>query len=226
MKKASVLSLLSASLVVLLAACAVPAAIQPEREQPVSMPVRDDGVTQVSGVVPGYDLGAGNLRASFDVRSQPVEYASGHIDEGGNFILELLNPPRQALLEVRDAWPVEIDLTVSNPTARLAFLYFYSVHQDRERPSGWIFMDTVTDPEQEPRVGDRNAAYVYAHQPTRVRINASTTGGGQRYVSDLNLARGWNRVVSEVTTVSTGVITIREYIDYSTSVPWQFEEAD
>lgn len=220
------LSVLSAGLMLLLAACTVPAALQPEREQPIPMPVRADGVTVVTGTVPGYDLGAGTLRASFDIRSQPVEYAGGTIASDGSFSLELLTPPRQALLEVRDAWPVDLPLTVSNPTARVAFLYYYGVHQDRERPSGWIYMDSVSDPDQEPQVGDRNAAYVYAHQPTRVRINASTPGGGQRYIADLNLARGWNRVVSEVTTVSTGVITVREYIDYGSTVPWQFEEAD
>lgn len=225
MRRAS-LSLLSAGLVVLLAACAVPAALEPVREQPVGMPTRADGVTEVTGKVAGYDLGAGTLRASFDVRSQPVEYASGTIDADGNFTIELLTPPRQALLEVADAWPVDLPMTVSNPTARLAFLYFYGVHQDRERPSGWIFMDTVSDPDRETQVGDRYGAYVYAHQPTRIRINASTTGGGQRYVADLNLARGWNRVVTEVTTVATGVITMREYIDYSSPLPWQFEEAD
>ena len=220
------LPLLSAGLLLLLAACAVPAALEPQREQAVPMPVRADGVTAVTGRVEGYDLGAGTLRARFDVRTQEVEFASGRIDEAGNFTLELLTPPRNALLEVRDAWPVDLDMTVSNPGARLAFLYFFGVHHDRERPSGWIFMDTVADPDQELQVGDRYGAYVYPHQPTRIRINASTQGGGQRYVADLNLARGWNRVLSEVTTVSTGVTTVREYIDYDSHIPWQFEEAD
>lgn len=210
---------------VLLAACTVPAALEPQREAAVPMPVDADGLTVVTGVVPDYSGGAGTIGASFDVRNVEVHYAGGTISESGAFTLELQVPPRNALLQVADAWPAGLDIISSNPQARLAFIYLYAVYEGRERPTGWIFMDSDDDPEDDLQVGDTYAAYVYANEPTRIRINATATGG-HRYVSDLNLARGWNRVVTEVVSVATGVVTQRETIDYSRNVPWQFIEND
>lgn len=205
----------------LLAACTVPAALEPQREAAVPMPVNADGSTVVTGTVPDYEGGAGTIGASFDVRNVEVHYASGTIAENGDFTLELQEPPRNALLQVADAWPAGLNIISSNPQARLAFIYLYAVYEGRERPAGWIFMDSDEDPDDDLQVGDTYAAYVYANEPTRIRINATATGG-HRYVSDLNLARGWNRVVTEVVSVATGVITQRETIDYDRHVPWQY----
>lgn len=215
-------TVLSAALVGLLAACAVPAALEPQRTAAVPMPVNAAGTTVVTGVVPGYEGSAGTIGSSFDVRNVEVNYASGTISDSGAFTLELQVPPRNALLAVADAWPAGLDIISSNPQARLAFIYYYAVYEGRERPEGWIFMDSVEDPEDDPQAGDIYAAYVYANEPTRIRINA--TASGFRYVSDLNLARGWNRVVTEVVSVAPGIITQRETVDYSSAVPWQYLE--
>lgn len=215
--------LAAATLSGLLVACAVPAAIQPQREAATPMPTRADGVTVVTGHVTGYDAGAGTIGASFDVRNNEVNYASGTIDDSGSFTIELQVPPREALYPVREAWVADLDIVSSNPQARLAFIYYYAVYHGRERPTGWIFMDTVADPEQEPAAGDTYAAYVYSSEPTRIRINA-TGAGGYRYVSDLNLARGWNRVLTEVHSVTADVVTQRETVDYNRVVPWQYLE--
>lgn len=217
-------AVLSTVLASLLAACAVPAALEPQRTSAAPMPVNEAGVTVVTGVVPGYEGGAGTIGSSFDVRNVEVNYASGTISESGAFTLELQVPPRNALLQVSDAWPAGLDIISSNPQARLAFIYLYAVYEGRERPAGWIFMDSVEDPDEDPQAGDIYAAYVYANEATRIRINA--TASGYRYVSDLNLARGWNRVVTEVVSVAPGIITQRETVDYSRGVPWQYLEAD
>ena len=214
----------AAGLALFLGACAVPAAIMPEREVAVQMPVAADGTTVVSGMVDGYDGPAGTLDRTLRVRGNDARFASGTIDAGGNFTLQLLVPPAGALLPVRDAWGYEADIISSNPQARLAFLYVFAVHEGRERPSGWIGMATLTDPDDEQEVGDMEAAYVYASQPTRVRINELVEDGGHRYVSDLNLARGWNRVLTTVTSITADVVTLRETVDYTTDVPWAYVE--
>ncbi len=211
-------------LVLSLSACTVPAALVPEREAATPMPVRADGITEVNGTVAGYEGPAGTIEVTFQVGSNETTYVTGDIRADGSFSLELQVPPREALYPVRDAWTYSPEVISSNPQARLAFIYAYGVHEGRERPSGWITMDTQVDPEEDYEVGDMYAAYVYANEPTRIRINDQAASGGHRYVADLNLARGWNRVVTEVVNITADVVTYRETVDYTTAVPWQYVE--
>lgn len=214
-----------AVLAVVLSACAVPAALEPVREAAVGMPIGQDGVTRVSATVPDWSAGEGTIMASSDFRGREVTFVTGTISAAGQLQLELQVPPREALLEVRDAWLYDANIISSNPQARLAFIYYYGVHQGRQQPVGWLFMDTDEDFEDDAQVGDTYAAYVYSNEPTRIRINDTATGG-HRYIADLNLARGWNRVVTEVISVATGVVTMRETIDYGRDVTWRYEAAD
>ena len=220
--------MLFVGLAMLLAACGVPVTESPHAAA-VTLPASSDGSTRITGRIADYDGPSGTVDAQQTVYGTEYVFAEGTIGADGQLAIDLLVPPRERLWQVKDAWAdSSIDVTASNPNARVLVLYTFNLYAGRQTPFGYVFEDNSHDPDAdvyEPEVGDRWTGYIYSSEPTRVRINHAY-GDGNRYQADLNLGRGWQRIVTEVIRVETGFALWRDTVDLSTAVPWQWVSLD
>jgi hypothetical protein len=150
--------------------------------------------SEISGSLVGWQLGdtmAISANATVVGPGTPCILASGAIRSNGRFFLTLPQPPPTTLLTI--ASPHD---TLSDTTARVLMLTGLVISGPDQSTQYWAMNQYRMSPD-ETSAGDFQTSYFYADRPVRWRRTEIISGLGS--VFDLQLEKGWNRVVTRVT---------------------------
>jgi hypothetical protein len=156
----------------------------------VVSPTTSVPASEMSGNIVGWQFGdsmAISANAYIVGPGTPYVLASGSVRSNGTFSLSLPQPPPTTLLAV-----VGQHDTLSDTTARVLMLNGLVLTNPDQSIQYWVMNQYKASP-QTPSTNDFYTFYFYADRPVRWRRTEIISGLG--VVFDLQLEKGWNRVI-------------------------------